>query len=336
MQYRRERAFSHYGWQAKSTRGICTKAPRLVKLKFSECGGKIPARMEPNEIYGQGGEANVPALSQSTPTNGGIANVTSVGPSSPVRGTSSTEPSRLASCTVMSCSMRQQELDEVYQLNKQKELDEKWTSFFYDSNVPFNVGRYPTFVEAVNATALAGFNYKPPLYNTLRRTLIESKKMEVQVEVKKATSFSIETYGVSLCSDGWDNFIHCPLMNIMLSCLAGDIFLGSVDTSGNKKTKEYIAGELKKFIEQIGPMKVSQICTDNAANMLGAVDKVIKTYPYIYKQGYAAYALDLLLENWAKIPQFKDLIAKAKRVCLFVRNHHVTLAFFRDFLQNKM
>ena len=107
MQYRRERAFSHYGWRAKSIRGICTKAPRPVKAKFSECGGRIPTRMEPNEMYGQGGEANVPTSSQSTPTNGSIANVTSVGPSSFVRGTSSTEPSRVASCTVSSRSMRQ-------------------------------------------------------------------------------------------------------------------------------------------------------------------------------------------------------------------------------------
>ena len=225
------------------------KAPWLVKLKFSECGGRIPARMEPNEMYGQGEEANVPTSSQSTPTNGDIANVTSIGPSSPVRGTSSTEPSQVASCTVRSHSMQQQELDEVYQLNKRKELDEKWASFFYDTNVPFNVGRHPTFVEAVNATASAGFNYKPPSYNALRTTLIESKKMEVEAEVKKATSFSIETYGISLCSDGWDNVVHHPLMNIMLSCPTGDIFLGSVDISGNKKTKEYIAGKLKKVIE---------------------------------------------------------------------------------------
>ena len=58
-------------------------------------------------MYGQGGEANVTTSSQSTPTNGGIANVTSVGPSSSVCGTSSTEPSRVASCIVRSHSMRQ-------------------------------------------------------------------------------------------------------------------------------------------------------------------------------------------------------------------------------------
>ena len=101
----------------------------------------------------------------------------------------------------------------------------------------------------MNAIALAGFNYKPPSYNVLRTTLIESKKMEVEAEVKKTTSFSIETYRVSLCSDGWDNVVYRPLMNIMLSCPASDIFLGSVDPSGNKKTKEYIVGELKNFIE---------------------------------------------------------------------------------------
>ena len=167
MQYRRERAFSHYGWRAKSIRGICTKAPRLVKLKFSKCGDRILARIEPNEMYGLIGEANIPTSSQSTPTNGGIANVTSVGPFSPVCRTSSTEPSRVVSYIVRSRSMWQQELDEVYQLNKQKELDEKWTSFLYDVNVPFNVDRHPAFVEAVNATALAGFNYKPPSYNAL-------------------------------------------------------------------------------------------------------------------------------------------------------------------------
>ena len=90
-------------------------------------------------------------------------------------------------------------MDEVYQLNKRKELDEKWASFFYDSNVPFNVGRHLTFVEAVNATALAGFNYKPPSYNALRTTLIESKKMEVEAEVKKTKPHSLKKRMGFLC-----------------------------------------------------------------------------------------------------------------------------------------
>jgi hypothetical protein len=38
---------------------------------------------------------------------------------------------------------------------KWKELDEKWATFFYESNVAFNVVRHPTFVVAMQATSLA-------------------------------------------------------------------------------------------------------------------------------------------------------------------------------------
>ena len=72
--------------------------------------------------------------------------------------------------------------------------------------------------------------------------------------MKRVTSFSIEIYIVSLYSDGWDNVVHRPLMNVMLCCPADDIFVGLVNTSGNMKTKEYIAGELKRYIKEIGAM----------------------------------------------------------------------------------
>ena len=108
------------------------------------------------------------------------------------------------------------------------------------------------------------------------------------------------------------------------------IFLGSIDTTGNKKTKAYIAIELKKYIEDVGPRFVTQICTDNATNMLRAMDDIITTYPYISKQGCAIHALDLMLEGWPKIDQFKDLIQKAKSVCIYMCNHHVTMALFRE------
>jgi hypothetical protein len=71
-------------------------------------------------------------------------------------------------------------------------------------------------------------------------------------------------------------------MNIMLVCLVRDIFIGLVDTTGHKKTKEYIVGELKTYIKTIGPNNVTQICTDNASAMLGALDELVATYPHLY------------------------------------------------------
>ena len=120
MQYKRERAFSHYGWQAKSTRAICSKAPKAVKQKFADYGGRVPVRIDTTKMYREGGEASAPPSSQSMHNNGSVVNVTGIGPSSPARNASSTEPNRVASCTMTSCSMRQQDLDEAYQLNKRK------------------------------------------------------------------------------------------------------------------------------------------------------------------------------------------------------------------------
>jgi hypothetical protein len=46
----------------------------------------------------------------------------------------------------------------------------------------------------------------------------------------------------------------------MLVYPTGDVFIGSIDTIGHKKTKEYIAGELRTYIEVIGPSNMIQIC----------------------------------------------------------------------------
>ena len=62
----------------------------------------------------------------------------------------------------------------------------------------------------------------------------------------------------------------------MLVCPVGDIFLGSIDTTGNKKDKGYIAQKLIEYIEAVGPQNVVQICSDNASAMLGAMDKVVE------------------------------------------------------------
>ena len=90
-------------------------------------------------------------------------------------------------------------------------------------------------------------------------------------------------------------------MNVMLVCLAWDVFIGLVDTIGHKKTKEYIVGELRTYIEAIGPNNVTQICLDNASAILGALDNLVATYPYLWKQGCCAHILDLLLEDWRKV-----------------------------------
>ena len=95
-------------------------------------------------------------------------------------------------------------------------------------------------------------------------TFIKPTKKHIEAKLKKATKQSIEIYNATICMDGWNNVTRRLLMNVMLSCSTCDIFLGSIDMTGNKKTKAYITTELKKLIDNVGPRLVIQICIDNA------------------------------------------------------------------------
>ena len=154
-------------------------------------------------------------------------------------------------------SMRQRRMEDAYNIAKRKELDEKWASFFYTANVPFNVARHPAFIEAVRATSVARFEYIPPTYYQLRTKYIAPKRLQIEKEIQAKVGFAVKNYGVTICSDGWDDVNRRPLMNVMMSCPAGDVFLGSIDTSGEKKSMRYIADQLKVFIDKVGPKYVT-------------------------------------------------------------------------------
>jgi hypothetical protein len=133
--------------------------------------------------------------------------------------------------------------------------------------VTFNVAKNLVFIAAAKATSMASIDYTPPTYHAIQTKQTKPKVKQVKVEIEKAMKQSVAFYGATICSDGWDNVIHWPLMNVILVCPVGDVFIGSVDTTSHKKTKKYIAEELKLYIEANGPNNMIQICSDNASTM---------------------------------------------------------------------
>jgi hypothetical protein len=88
-----------------------------------------------------------------------------------------------------------------------------------------------------------------------------------------------------------------PFFNAMLVSTATEQFLESVDTMGYQKTVEYQASIMEKYIEEVDPQNVVQICTDNASYMKAAADIIIEKYLHIYFQRCAVHAMNLLLED---------------------------------------
>jgi hypothetical protein len=168
------------------------KMPMDVRRWFQNFSNVVPTRMTHIEIYGtlaassgatQPIEAPFSTQSIHTTRNVGLQHG---------NGTLMQKP--LESCQERNCgdssdptSLCQQEFIEAYYITKRKKLDEMWATFFYESNVAFNVARHPAFVAAVKATSMASCDYTPPMYHAMRTKHIKPKVKQVKAEIEKAT-----------------------------------------------------------------------------------------------------------------------------------------------------
>ena len=176
-----------------------------------------------------------------------------------------------------------------------------WATTFYEANIPFNVVRHPAFVNAMRETVRHRMpTYKPPSYNAIRTTLLAAKKKNLDKQVKEKLGNSLDKCSVTLYYDGWDNVQNQLLLNMVQCGTKGDVFLGTIDTTGNHKDHTYVAMQILSFVQKVGVDNVVQICTDNAPVMSLVACDVMRINCHMYIQGCVAHCLDLLLEDWAQ------------------------------------
>ena len=194
FQYKWDQVMNHFDYNAKSTQVVCPKIPLALKEKFMTYNNAVPPRMFAVELWGMEGppiSARPARLSQSTQNNLAGTSTPSINVPTSEPPESMDEHSRVASNQLRPSTLRQQHISEAYYTAKQKELDEKSANFFYQANVPFNVVRHPSFTAAMWTISLARFDYEPPSYHAMWMTLIESTKIHIEAEVKKATKCSM-------------------------------------------------------------------------------------------------------------------------------------------------
>ena len=149
------------------------------------------------------------------------------------------EPLQSSQSTVP--SLREQELcqrslREGFNALTKEILDKVWASAFYEGNIPFNMVRHPTFIHAEHETTrLRMPAYRPPSYNAVRIRLLTTKRVDVEKKVEEKLGNSNGKYGVTICCDRWDNVQNRPLLNVVQCGPNGDLFLGTIDTTGNNK-----------------------------------------------------------------------------------------------------
>ena len=102
--------------------------------------------------------------------------------------------------------------------------------WMHEACIPTNAVNSSYYQPMLNAVASYGPRYKGPNYHVFRVPLLIDAKREVQLIVDSHRSYWVGT-SCTIMADGWTNTRHRTLINFLVYCPKGIIFIRSVDAS---------------------------------------------------------------------------------------------------------
>ncbi|KAL3677110.1 hypothetical protein R1sor_027058 [Riccia sorocarpa] len=216
---------------------------------------------------------------------------------------------------------------------QREKADRLWAMAQQVAGLQFRVFSHPAFQEAYNFSSQFP-GYKFPGEKKLRGPLLDANYQAVKEETEKKMFQKLIWDKITISCDGWTNVSGRPQMNILDVNRFGETIHCHVDGSNEVKSGVWIAGHIKKAIEERGPENVLQFVADNASANTLAGKLVRDTYPHVIFGGCVAHGLDLLMEDIGKLDWVKSVVTECKTFIQFVKNHHMPHAMFLDHFSN--
>nr|XP_043615834.1 uncharacterized protein LOC122587736 [Erigeron canadensis] len=134
---------------------------------------------------------------------------------------------------------------------------DKFATWAYSVGLPFNVVRDEGFQDFINAVGDYGRGMPAPSYHNIRVTLLKSRLEETKRFVDSFRPHWKE-YKCSIMSDFWTDGKGRCLINFLVNCLHGTIFLKSIDASEHVKNSNLIVHMINDVIEDVGERNIVQ------------------------------------------------------------------------------
>jgi hypothetical protein len=163
----------------------------------------------------------------------------------------------------------------------------------------------------------------------------------LQNEVQRIDEYLIEfkeSWSKTRCtimSDGWTDGRSHTILNFLIACPKGTMFLKSVDASDQVKDAQLLFHLLDEVVEEVGVENVVQVITDNASNYVATGRMLEEKHPTIWWTPCATHCLDLMLEDIGKIEWVKKCVEQAKSITRYIYNHTWVLNLMRKNIGGK-
>jgi len=121
--------------------------------------------------------------------------------------------------------------------------------------------------------------------------------------------------------NGWTDGKSRTILNCLIVCPKGIMFLKSIDASDQVKDAQLLFRLLNEVVMEVGVENVVQVITDNASNYVAAGKMLEEKCPTIWWSLCATHCLDLMLEDIGKIEWMKKCVDDAKSITRYIYNH---------------
>ncbi|RVW39587.1 hypothetical protein CK203_090641 [Vitis vinifera] len=165
--------------------------------------------------------------------------------------------------------MNQTTINDAYKKEARERACMLITRWMYEADIPFNVITYPSFQPMIEAIGQYGVGMKGPTFHEVRVTNLK-KELALTKDLMKYHKVEWGKNGCSIMSDGWTDRKERTLVNFLVNCSKGTMFMQSIDASSMIKTGEKMFELLDKWVEQVGEENVIQVITDNHSSYVMA------------------------------------------------------------------
>ena len=126
-----------------------------------------------------------------------------------------------------------------------------WGGVFFWSDIPLSITKNNPFWQPMcDAIAVVGPGYKIPTFEELRGPILQVEKKDINSRLTELKQ-SWEIFGCTVMSDGWIDRKGGTLLNFLVHCPRGTMFIKSVDALAHVKDAAFLCELMNVFILEI-------------------------------------------------------------------------------------
>ncbi|XP_021765755.1 uncharacterized protein LOC110730275 isoform X1 [Chenopodium quinoa] len=207
--------------------------------------------------------------------------------------------------------------------------------FFLENGIDFCAVSSPSFSSMIS-NFLKGGESKQfiPSIAELRGWIFDDELCEIENYVKKVR-LTWPLTGCSILLDGWTDHLGRSLINVVVDCPEGPIYLRSEDVSPSTKGANALQVLLEAVLEEVGIQNVVQIVAHTSSDYLEEISKqLIEKHRSLFWTVSATHCLSLILDKIAMIDSIKLTLDNAKTITKFIYSRAAVLMLLRKYVSS--